>query len=271
MTIRVFVGCSANGEDAEAAALLEYTLRKHCSQPLEITWMRLSRDPASPWYSDPRKNAGWNTVGWATPFSAFRWAIPHVCNYEGRAIYMDVDQIAMDDIAKLNGQSIPAGKALLAKDNVHTCCMLFDNARMKSYLPTFEQLRRTQGLYRNVRNNLASAIAKFQNNWNCLDGENYKTLDDSDIKVIHFTKVETQPHLKWALPRLKASGRKHWNAHTLHSLDKGLPHARPDVQPLVDKLWEEAQVAGYRAETYEPSEGERFGDYNAVRGGSRAA
>jgi hypothetical protein len=27
MTIRIFVGCSANSEDAEAQAMLEYTLR----------------------------------------------------------------------------------------------------------------------------------------------------------------------------------------------------------------------------------------------------
>ena len=44
---------------------------------------------------------------WATPFSVFRWAIPHVCNFEGKAIYMDVDMIARDDIAKLWNQQIP--------------------------------------------------------------------------------------------------------------------------------------------------------------------
>ena len=32
---------SANGEDAEAQAMLEYTLRWYASEPLEITWMKL--------------------------------------------------------------------------------------------------------------------------------------------------------------------------------------------------------------------------------------
>ena len=270
MTIRIFVGCSANGEDAEAQGMLEYTLKRHATQPLEINWMKLTRDPSSPWYSNPSKGEGWNTTGWATPFSAFRWAIPHVCNYEGKAIYMDVDMIALDDINNLWEQQHPAGKAVLAKDEKHTCVMLFDNAQSKSVLPPFEQLRRTEGLYRKVRNNFGLATAKFKNNWNCLDGEHYKTLNDPDVKVIHFTKVETQPHLKWALPRLKAAGQQHWNAHTLRS-DKPQPHARKDVQPLVDQLWQEAQAAGYTVDKYLPTKEERFGQYNAVRGGQRAA
>lgn len=269
MTIRIFVGCSANGEDAEAQAMLEYTVRR-ASEQVEINWMMLSKDPASPWYSNPAKSEGWNTVGWATPFSAFRWAIPHVCNFEGKAIYMDVDQIALADMAELWHQPHPAGKFILAKDDTHTCVMLFDCAGIRPMLPSFDQLRRQEGLYRQVRKNLASITSRFKGNWNCLDGENYSSLTDPDIKVIHFTKVETQPHLKWALPRLRAAGQSHWNAHTLRS-DKPQQHARADVQPLVDKLWEDAQAAGYTVDDYVLAPEQRFGNYNAVRGGQRAA
>jgi hypothetical protein len=266
--IRIFVGCSANGEDAEAQAMLEYTLRKYASRPIEINWMKLTRDKTSPWYANFAAGEGWNTRGWATPFSAFRWAIPHVCNFEGKAIYVDVDMIARDDIAKLDDQPHPDGKAILAKNQNTHCVMLFDCARAKQYIPPFDQLRRTEGLYRQVRRNIGGAIAPFEGNWNCLDGESYKTLLDPDIKIIHFTKVETQPHLKWALPRLKASGMKHWNAHTLKS-DREQPHARSDVAPLVDNLWKLTQAAGYTAEKY--LGGEKFGNYDAVRGGQRAA
>lgn len=266
--IRIFAGCSANGEDAEAMAMLEYTLRKHASQPVDLQWMMLSHDPESPWYSNPHKRAGWNTKTWATPFSAFRWAIPHVCNFEGRAIYMDVDMIYMADVAQLWNQTIPQGKSLLAKNETTSCVMLFDCARMKSVLPSFDQLRSTEGLYRSVRKNVSSAVAKFAGNWNCLDGEEYKSLSDPDIKIIHFTKVETQPHLKWALPRLRAANQKHWNANTLHQ-SSALAHRRQDVQPLVDKTWEEAQAAGFSVKQYLPSE--PYGSYDAVRGGARAA
>lgn len=275
MTIRIFVGCSANGEDAEAQAMLEYTLRKYATQPLEIVWMMLSRDPQSPWYSNPQKSEGWNQRGWATPFSPFRWAIPHVCNFQGMAIYMDVDMIARADIADLWKQKIPNDKAMLAKDGTHSCVILFDCEKIKSlmldrsfWMP-FDTLRRVEGGYRTLRKNISAFTSAFLGNWNCLDGENYSSLSDPDIKVIHFTKVETQPHLKWALPRLVAEGNKHWNAATLKQTT-ALPHARSDVAPLVDSIWEEARASGYTVEKYNlgliP-----YGQYDAVRGGARAA
>lgn len=264
MTIRIFVGCSANGEDAEAQAMLEYTIRRYASLPIELNWMMLSHDPASPWYSNPTKRDGWNTVGWATPFSAFRWGIPHVCNFEGRAIYMDVDMVLRADIAELWNQDIPDHKVLLAKDEKHSCVMLFDCQKIKPILPEFERLRRTEGMYRNVRNNIGTHAARFSGNWNCLDGEKYKTLADPDIKLIHFTRVDTQPHLKWALPRLHAQGMQHWNRQA-----KEVPHPRSDVQPFVDWLWKETQAAGYNVKRYIPET--MFGNYNAVRGGARAA
>ena len=268
MTIRLFVGCSANGEDAEAQLLLEYTLRKHASDDVELTWMKLSRDPQSPWYSNPKKNEGWNTDGWATPFSPFRWAIPHVCKFEGRAIYMDVDMIFMADIRGLWEQQIPEGKCLLAKNESQTCVMLFDNARCQKYFPDYNALRSMKGLYRNVRRTVGVNAAKFSGNWNCLDGENYSSLNDPDIKIIHFTRVETQPHLKWAIPRLHAQGKKHWGEFARQS---GLPHARKDVAPLIDQLWAEATAAGYKVENYIPSDAEAFGQYHHVRQGPRAA
>lgn len=48
--VHVFVGCAANGEDAESQAVLEYTLRKHSSLPVDIVWMRQSPDTGVIWY-----------------------------------------------------------------------------------------------------------------------------------------------------------------------------------------------------------------------------
>jgi hypothetical protein len=170
---------------------------------------------------------------WATPFSVFRWAIPHVCNFEGKAIYMDVDMIARADIASLWNQEMP--KAILWKDEKNSCVMLMDCAKLKNVLPPFESMRRKQGGYSVYRDiNARPHATKFAGNWNCLDGEQYRTLADPDIKVLHFTTVPTQPHLKWALPRLKEAGMQHWNRQAA-----GMPHARPDVQPLVDNYGSE--------------------------------
>src|SRR5262245_61934485 len=266
--IRIFVGCSANADDAEAQAMLEYSLRHYASEPIDLTSMMLSRDKDSPWYSSA--TAGWNTQLWATPFSVFRWGIPHVCKYQGKAIYMDVDMVARADIAELWHQAFPLGKAILWKDEKNSCVMLMDCAALKDVLPPFEHMRRKLGGYSVYRDNHARPrAAKFINNWNCLDGESYKSLDDPDIKVLHFTRVETQPHLKWALPRLKAQGKQHWNRWTLRA-EQPLPHARADVAPLIERVWADAQAAGYTADKYEAI-ATNFGNYDAVRGGTRAA
>jgi hypothetical protein len=262
--IRIFIGCSANGEDAEAQGMLEYTLRQYASEPVNLTWMKLTRDPASPWYSDPQRLQGWNTSQWATPFSYFRWAIPEVCLFEGKAIYMDVDMIARDDIAKLWNQPHPDGKAILAKNGQTFCVMLFDCERMKGKVPAINQLQKAP--FSTVqRAQLAAITAPFNGNWNCLDGETYKDLYDPDIKVIHFTKVETQPHFKFALPRLRQEGVQHWNRQSAW-----VNHRRVDVEPLVDRIWREAQSAGYGVDKYN-KDLKPFGPYNAVRGGARVA
>jgi hypothetical protein len=266
--IRIFVGCPANGEDAEAQAMLEYTLRKHHpDNDLEITWMMLSRDKDSPWYSSA--TSGWNTQLWATPFSVFRWSIPHIVG-TGKAIYMDVDMVALADIAELWNQPFPPGKAVLWKDEKNSCVMLMDCAPVKAALPRFEDMRRKLGGYSVYRDiHVRPLAAKFKNNWNCLDGENYATLTDPDIKILHFTRVESQPHLKYALPRLRAQGKKHWNRWTLRR-DESMPHVRADVAPLVETIWQNAQEAGYTAAKYEAM-ASNFGNYDAVRGGHRAA
>ena len=75
-TIRVFVGCDPNNCDLEQMMVLDYSIHKHTSAPVEIVWMQLSRDPESYWYSNPETGEGWDTTKWSTPFSGFRWSIP---------------------------------------------------------------------------------------------------------------------------------------------------------------------------------------------------
>ena len=45
--IQVFVGCDPNNCDLEQMMVLEYSLRKHTSHPVNITWMQLSHDTNS--------------------------------------------------------------------------------------------------------------------------------------------------------------------------------------------------------------------------------
>lgn len=248
MTVRVFVGCSANDEDLEFCAVLHYSLEKHASEPIDLIWMRLSRDPTSFWYADPQRKLGWRTDRWATPFSALRWGIPTACNFEGKAIYMDVDMIAMADIAELWNQEFTA--AMLSKPEA-ICVTVYDNAKMKKFLPPIDKIKEPRN-YLDVRRKvlISNCIQRYKGNWNCLDlrkdnGGEYKDLHDPEIKVLHFTQIPTQPHLRHAMPRLEKEGRKHW-----YTANTPRPHHRKDAIEFFDQMLIEAVEHGYTLDRY---------------------
>src|SRR3954451_5303347 len=85
-TLRIFVGT----DDSQIVAheVLEYSIRKHTSRPVEFVPMHnidlpLPRDPAQ----RPR-----------TGFSFYRFLIPSLCGFKGRAIYLDADMLVLSDI-----------------------------------------------------------------------------------------------------------------------------------------------------------------------------
>jgi hypothetical protein len=258
MTVRLFVGVGGNDEDLEFQAVLHYSLEKYASEPIDLTWMRLSRDPTSFWYSDPQRKKGWRTEKWATPFSALRWGIPAFCNFEGKAIYMDVDMIPKADIAELWNQPITEGAMLSKKEAI--CVTVYDNAKMKAVLPPIEEIKQPLK-YREIRHSVmkGNIIQRYTNNWNCLDmrkdtGGEYQDVNDPDIKILHFTQIPTQPHLRHAMPRLKAEGGKHW-----YTANTPRNHHRKDAIEFFDKTLKEAIAAGYILDRYRNKP--QFGEY----------
>lgn len=246
MSVRVFVGCAPNGEDAESQAVLEYTLRKHASVPVDITWMALSRDPKSPFYSDGRN--GWQTQNWSTPFTSLRFMVPELCGFQGRAVYTDSDTIWMADVAELWSQDFAPGKCVMAKtadDPNRLCVSLWDCAGAKRFMSTSREAMAHSFTRARLRSD--RVIQAFEGNWNCLDGEDYTALDDPDIKVIHYSLESAQPHLKYAVPRLAKEGRKHWFDGKMR------PHWRKDLVELFDTLYAEAIEAGFTVDRYIPA------------------
>lgn len=268
MTIRVFVGCAANHEDAESQAVLEWSIRKHCSQPVEITWMKLSNDPDSFFYSNPEQGQGWNTQQWVTPFSGFRWSIPAQCEFTGRAIYMDSDFIVRADLAEVINQPFPSGSIILSKGHPHQwrfCFSVWDCEAAKKYVAPLHTLMRDPASFRNMHSSMKAKPAlraDFQGNWNCLDGEKYESLNHPDIKAIHYTSIPHQVQLKYALPRLQQEGRAHWYTGAVK------PHWRKDLQELFDTLLAEADENGYTVDRY--CQDPCFGSYVKKSTGKRA-
>ncbi len=87
--VRVFVGSDRSQE--LAVDVLAYSIRRHTGLPVDVVSMSSLTLPEP---EDVRQ-------GSRTNFSFARFAIPSLCNYRGRAIYMDADMQVFKDIAGL--------------------------------------------------------------------------------------------------------------------------------------------------------------------------
>lgn len=238
--IRLFIGVGGNNEDLEAQAVLEYTARRYTTRDLEIVWMQQAA--SGPW-------SGWACATGRTPFTHFRWSIPSVCGYKGRAIYTDVDFFFRADLGTLWDQQIPKGKVGLVRNatgKLSTSCILFDCAAAKGHVPDVEVLRQkpdAHGVMLQYFRERPHLLAATSGNWDCADLKGYD-LNDPDVKAVHYTRIETQLHLRHAIPRLAREGGKHWYTGEVFE------HPRPELQALFDALLIEADRAGFGVDRY---------------------
>ena len=237
--IRLFVGTDGTNCDLESQMVLEYSVRKHASQPVQIVWMQQAAQ--GPY-------AGWRCASGRTPFTHFRWSLPGMCAYQGKAIYTASDFVFLADIAELWDQDVP-GVFLSKQPKQHLgklCCLLFDCAKAYGHVPDLPTLRKMpdpQGGLTKYFKEHPDLSSGFAGNWNALDGDGME-LGDPRMKAIHYTRMEHQFHLKYAGPRLAAEGRTHWYTGPTFA------HPRPELQAMFDQLYAEAIEAGYTVEQY---------------------
>lgn len=238
--IRFFIGTDVNGGCAECQMVLEYSIKKHCSIPYEIIWMKVSEFPDSYWN-------GWNTRAWSTPFSGFRYGIPEFCHYEGKAIYQDDDQLWLSDPLELWQMEIPYGKIMtgkrLANGEIRHCVSLWNNKAAQSILPPVSRRKGLLNFCDIMKQTTFPYTHIIGNEWNCYDGEDMKP---ENIKVLHFTDMSSNPGVKLAVERLGDQSR-HWYDGPI------IPHRRPDVIEIFEQYYEEALKDGFRVETYIPN------------------
>lgn len=222
--IRLFIGSSSNGEDAEIECAYEYSLRSNCSREIDIVWMRQVNDVESWW-------GGWNTPAWSTPFSGFRWSIPEYCGFEGRAIYTDCDMINYRDLAELIDTDMQ-GKPVAARrgnrfGGHEFCVMVFDCAAFQQHsLPTRRMKTIAESHHRFIKkfSGNSELVHDLDPKWNVLDGEQYSI---AEMYQLHFTNMATQP---W---------KPGWFTGTCQ------PHPRNDVVREFEKYREMATNHGY--------------------------
>lgn len=94
--VRVFVGTDES--QLIATRVLEYSIRKYASRTVQFNVMK---DLPVPTPEDPRNRP-------RTGFSFYRFMIPQLCGFNGKALYLDADMQVFDDIAKL--WDLPLGR-----------------------------------------------------------------------------------------------------------------------------------------------------------------
>ena len=233
--IKVFVGCAPNGLDAESQMVLESSMRSRCDKQIDIVWMMHSEDLNSFWN-------GWNSTIWKTPFSGFRWGIPEYCNFSGQAIYMDSDMIVTDDIDKLWVEPWCNGKSVMAATNSierRTCVMKFNCKAMNDVLPKVRDIKANAQSHARLNKAIFDkGIVQFiSKRWNNCEGAT------TDLGITHYTKLSTQPHLKYAIPRLNKIGMKHWYAGPINT-------GKTAVSDLFDTEYQHAISTGYTVNQY---------------------
>ena len=174
MTLRIYVGTDPHQHIAERA--LEASVRANTTQPVEFHWMR---------YGDPDWNWGGLDAGWATPFSMFRWAVPEAAGYQGRAIYLDTDMLALADLTELWEWPIPEGRCGMYAGRMSTKAdvILWDC----DMAPRWGRAMFT-GRHADVRNDGGRVLSgcKLPEEWDHVDRLELNT------KILHFSKMSIQ-------------------------------------------------------------------------------
>ncbi len=89
--IRVFIGYDPR--EAVAFNVLAHSIQARAGEPVAITPLMLSQLGSLMWRARHDLQS--------SDFSFSRFLVPHLCGFEGWALFMDCDMLMLDDIAKL--------------------------------------------------------------------------------------------------------------------------------------------------------------------------
>jgi hypothetical protein len=203
--VRLFIG---SGE----ASLLErktliHSLRAHTRRPLDIHVFNGTHDALEHGDDPPTRLGMPLSIKYRnyTEFSNYRWLIPQLCGYRGRAIFLDSDMVCLADIGELFDADM-GGCDMLAKAEAYKgenswgmSNILFDCERCRFPLEEiFEDV--DAGRYSNTDfhqmtprflERRAYRLGPIDPVWNSFD------ICDAGTKLIHFTNLRTQP---WKFP-----------------------------------------------------------------------
>tara|TARA_Y100001938_G_C8074420_1_gene425105 strand:- start:217 stop:945 length:729 start_codon:yes stop_codon:yes gene_type:complete len=214
--LKVFVGTDG-GVQIPAEKALAHSFRKFTSCGVQIEWMDESR--GNPFWKD------WNKKTWYTPFTCYRWAAPEFCNFEGRSMYMDVDQIILKDPAELLSLEFEPNKAWMSPGNRRGDVIIFDNKKFKEdWWPKINEIKANKKGVGWFLDKLGDTWQKLPERWCCNDGGYVGPTQvnkmptepyiEGETCLLHFTEMSWQPWRPYP-KRYKYENHRHSRAEAI--------------------------------------------------------
>lgn len=186
--LRIFIGWDSRFP--EPADVLRYSLIKHASIPLDIQYLKLD---------ELKLNRRHDPLA-STEFTYSRFLVPYLCNFRGKALFLDNDMLCLGDIREIDNLDMqPYALRVVQHDyqpantiKMYGCpqtsyprknwssMMLMDCSKLKLW--SKEIVETQTGAYLHRFQDIPDAqIGELPKTWNTLD-----TMD-STTKLIHYT------------------------------------------------------------------------------------
>ncbi len=242
-TVRIFIGTEAKTKVPED--VLRWSILKNTEHPVEIISM-IGDD----WKVPDGLHQG-------TGFSLRRWMIPQACGFEGRAIYMDADQLVFGDVWDLWTQpeqhpkegaeflcSFQNDKHYKKEPGMQSSVMVIDCAAAHYWkLDDFiwPLLREKKVMYWQMMHAtwLRSKPVQISTAWN-----HFNRYEEGYTKLLHYTREAHQP---WYKPEHAESNR--WRECLCQAIRDGAVQ-REDVQHAINHFGRPPKEHRDRRRTY---------------------
>ena len=204
-TLHIFVGTDKFQHAAGAERVLEHSIRKHATCDVDIHWMRAgdpdwpvseAGKPAGTWNLGRPVDLAWPKKGTGTPFSPFRFAIPEVMGFEGRAVYFDADMLVLGDVAELLNHPMVSGYNCCHVKRTDVSVINCAWFRDKPWWPRISMMRPSGWRVFEYLQLLVPRNAVCDNlswAWNDCVGQIFAR-SPGTVKLVHYTDVRVQPY-----------------------------------------------------------------------------
>lgn len=151
--------------------VLQHSIIRQASQPISVTPLVLKQLPL--------KRVG------LTPFTFSRFLVPYLCNYEGFALFLDIDMMLNADICELFSLADEQYAVQVVKNEKRfewASAMLFNCAKCRVLTPAFVEA--AHGLH-GIQWCNPEEIGALPSEWNHLVGYDKPR---NDAKLVHYTQ-----------------------------------------------------------------------------------